>query len=237
MASETKNSTDQSLLTRQLLSRAHSPDTASRIFADKIQHRPLFLRPSSPPPSNAREARRAARRAKQLRAQSLRPKPVSARQRRSLGLYTVPKSTQKYAVYEPLHRLWVGYIHEVLGPELYTGGTGAAAKLAAADYHGAAAEVSRSSCPSRVGIRGIVIKDSRFAFEIITEKNKVKTVPKEGTMFRISVAAPDDEKGGDEGEEKGRRQKFTFEIHGDQFQYRSADRANKKFKQHYLKKL
>jgi ribonuclease P protein subunit POP4 len=157
----------------------------------------------------------------------------------------VPKEGQKYAIFEPLHNLWLGYIREILGNEVYTGGQGAAAKLASADFHGAGVEVVRSGCVGRVGIKGIVIKDSRFVFEIITPKNQIKTVPKEGTIFRIEVPAKDKEEkaatgpseeqpkeGGDAGSGK-----FVFELHGDQFSYRPADRATKKFKTHFLKKL
>ncbi|KAI1452730.1 ribonuclease P protein subunit p29 [Annulohypoxylon moriforme] len=223
-------------LTHELLSRAHSPDSTNRIFTEKIQHRPLFLKPTSPPPSsNARDARRRARAEKRQRAKALKPKPLSARQRRKLRLYDVPKDGQKYAVFEPLNQLWLGYVREILGSELYSGGQGAAAKLSGADFHGAEVEVSRSSCPSRVGIRGIIVKDARFIFEIITKQNQIKAVPKEGTMFRINVPPPQDQNQG--GATVQDRRPFTFEIHGDQFQHRSADRATKKFKQHYLKNI
>jgi ribonuclease P protein subunit POP4 len=219
---------DSQSLTQELLRRAHSPDSANRIYSDKIQYRPLFLKPSSPPPSTARDARRKARDDKKKRAKALKPKPLSARERRKLRLYDMPKDSQKYSIFAPLNKLWVGYIREVLGSEIYSGGQGAAAKLAAADFHGAEVEVARSRCPSRVGVRGIVVKDSRFTFEVITQKDQVKTLPKEGTMFRVHVPALDatlDQK------------PFCFEIHGDQFQLRSSDRANKKFKNHFLKKL
>ncbi|TGJ83608.1 hypothetical protein E0Z10_g5135 [Xylaria hypoxylon] len=215
-------------LTHDLLRRAHSPDSANRIYSDKIQHRPLFLKPSSPPPSTARDARRKARHERRKRAKALKPKPLSARERRNLQLYRLPKEGQKYSIFAPLNNLWIGYIREILGTELYNGGQGAAAKLSAADFHGAEVEVSRSRCPSRVGVRGIVVKDSRFTFEIITRQNQVKTLPKEGTMFRIHVPAPD---------AAPVQKPFCFEIHGDQFQHRSSDRANKKFKHHFLKKL
>ncbi|RYP73693.1 hypothetical protein DL769_004164 [Monosporascus sp. CRB-8-3] len=222
------NSNSQSL-TQELLSRAHSPDSATRIYTEKIQYRPLFLKPNSPPPPDARDVRRKALQEKQKRAKALKPKPLSARRRRKLGLHEIPKHGQKYTVFEPLNHLWLGYIREILGNELYTGGQGAAAKLSTADFHGAEVEVSRSNCPSRVGIHGIIVKDSRFVFEIITKQGQVKVVPKEGTLFRVNVPAEKDVADG--------RKLFTFEIHGDQFQHRSADRTNKKFKSHYLKNL
>lgn len=52
---------------------------------------------------------------------------------------------------------------------------GAGPMLVSADYHGALVEVVRSRCVSRVGIRGIVVKDTKFTFEIITMKNELKS--------------------------------------------------------------
>ena len=226
MASNQSTKKQAAGVTQELLSRAHSPDSANRIYADKIQHRPLFLKPNSPPPPDPRDLRRKARLEKHARARALKPKPLSARQRRTLGLHDLPRHGQKYAVFEPLHALWLGYARELLAGELYTGSQAAAAKLTSADFHGALFEVTRSRCPSRVGIRGIVVKDLRFVFEVITAKNQLRTVPKEGTMFRVEIPPAD-----------GRTPPFVFEIHGDQFQYRSADRTNKKFKSHFLKHL
>ncbi|SPO03237.1 related to ribonuclease P protein subunit p29 [Cephalotrichum gorgonifer] len=233
-------------ITQGLLARAHSPDSASRIFTEKIQYRPLLLRPSSPPPTNARDARRKARQAEKQKSKQ-KPKPLSARERRRLGLYDVPRDQAKYALFEPLHDLWLGYIREVLGNDIHRGGPETAQKLTSAEFHGAEVEVSRSGCVSRVGVKGIVIKDTRFVFEIITRRNKIKTVPKEGTMFRVVVPVEKRRAEGGEGEGEGADGKtagegagtedFIFEIHGDQFLYRAADRASKKFKAHNLKNL
>lgn len=228
-------------VTQALLARAHSPTTAERIYSDKIQHRPLFLRPTSPPPqTTARQARRKERERKaKERKKALKPKPLSAKQRRKLGLYDVPREGQKYATFVPLHNLWLGYIREILGTEIYTGGQGAASKLSSADMHGAEVEVVRSGCVGRVGIKGIVTRDARFVFEIITHKNKVKSVPKEGTLFRVEVPLPkaDSDVAATEEEQSTPKKSLVFEIHGDQFTVRSADRANRKFKPHFLEKV
>ena len=236
---DSKNKKDQPIAAA-LLSRAHDADEANRIFTEKIQQRPLFLTPSSPPPSDARAARRRAQeKKKQQRKKALKPKPLSAAQRRKLGLYDVPREGQKYALFEPLHQLWLGYIREILGAEVYIGGEGAAAKLASADFHGAGVEVVRSGCVSRVGIKGIVIKDSKFAFEVITPKNRLKLVPKEGTVFRFEVPVPGPKPEGEGvlGQEEEQMSNMVFEIHGEQFQFRSADRASRKFRSHFSKKL
>lgn len=229
-------------MTQALLARAHSPTSADRIYTEKIQHRPLFLRPTSPPPQvTARQARRKERERKtKERKKVLKPKPLSAKQRRKLGLYQVPRDNQKYANYIPLHTLWLGYAREVLGSEVYTGGQGAGAKLSAADMHGAEVEVVRSGCVGRVGIKGIVIKDSRFVFEVITPKNSIKVVPKEGTLFRVDIPPADEPEDGvskGECEKAPPRKNLVFEIHGDQFTVRAADRANRKFKTHFLKNI
>ncbi|PHH60935.1 hypothetical protein CDD81_1046 [Ophiocordyceps australis] len=213
--------------TQDLLLRAHSPETTKRIYSGKIEHRPLLLKPSSPPPSvlASRAARRKARRAEKTRAKS---KTLSSRQRRNLDIDEIPRDGHRYHLYEPLHQLWLGYAREILANDIFTGGPGAAAKLSSAELHGALAQVVRSRCPGRVGIRGIVVRDLKFVMEIITPDRGLKIVPKEGTTFRIEVP-PLDQKPG--------TNSFVFEVLGDQLKLRSADRANKKFKMHFLPNL
>lgn len=144
--------------------------------------------------------------------------------------------------------MWIGYIQEILALENERSlpiTAAAAAKLTSADYHGAEVEVVRSRCVSRVGVRGIVVKDSRGVFEVITKSDKLKTIPKEGTIFRFTIPLPEM---GEDGEtpadggvaaEEGEtaKRELVFELHGDQFMYRAADRANRKFKSHFLPDL
>ncbi len=218
---------------------------------------------------NGREVRRRARRIKQeQRLQrrhgghgqpKVKPKPLSARQRRAMGLYDLRReerngkangripSREPYATFLPLHRLWLGYMREVLSAqELRAGGTAAAAKLAASDFHGARVEVTRSACVGRVGICGIVVRDTRFVFEIVTPTNEVRMVPKEGTFFRVEIPVEEE---GQEEEEQGTKDKaaeqavndntprLVIELVGSQFMHRATDRANRKFKQHFYKTL
>lgn len=206
-----------------LLSRAHSPDRASTIFREKVQLRPLHLRPTSPDPNtNARAKRQYARLQKAKAARkSTKPKPLSAKQKRALCIYDIPVSQQKYSIYEPLHAMWCTYMREVLGERSYVDANIAGPLLVSADYHGAKVEVVRSRCVSRVGIKGIVVKDTKFTFEIITDKDVVKRVPKEFTIFRFEIPGKDEES-----------KAMVFEIHGSQFESRAPDRANRKFKMH-----
>jgi ribonuclease P protein subunit POP4 len=167
---------------QSLLERAFSPDTAATHYAERILKRPLTIRATSPTPS-ARAVRRRAlneRKAKDRKRSKNKPRPLSAAQKRKLCLNEIPKEQQKYAIYEPLHKLWVGYMREVLGvtdtsgDKVYVTPASAGQLLASADMHGALFSVVRSRCVSRVGLEGIVVRDTRFTFEIITKNNVLK---------------------------------------------------------------
>jgi len=173
-----------------LLSRAHSPSTANQIYTERIKTKPLLLRPSSPDPTtNVRSLRRKARQQKESlarrgRKKNRKPQPLCAAQKRKLCLYDIPTSQRKYAIYEPLHEMWCGYIREILS---LSGGSGGGARkehvsaasagpmLTGADFHGAMIEVVRSRCVGRVGLKGIVVKDTKFTFEIVTKGNEIKS--------------------------------------------------------------
>ncbi|KAI6899604.1 RNase P/MRP, p29 subunit [Hortaea werneckii] len=237
-----------------LLKRAHSPDQANTIFRERVKQRPLLLRPTSPDPDlDARSKRQSLRhqKAKSQRSSSsssTKPKPLSAKQKRRLDLYAIPASQRKYAIYAPLHRMWCAYIREILGlgregKRTFVDANSAGPVLVSADYHGALLEVTRSRCLSRVGTKGIVVKDTKFTFELVTMRDEVKVLPKEHTVFRFEVPFEDDgeeEKQkmgeGDEvvkKEEGEKRKPLVFEIQGGQFENRAPDRANKKFRAHF----
>lgn len=216
---------------QELLSRAHSPTTAATHYAERVVKRPLHVRATSPTPS-ARALRRRALNDRKEKARSrskLKPRPLSAAKKRALGLLEIPKEQQRYALYEGLHALWVGYMQEILaldGPTALVSAQHNGQILATADMHGAILQVVRSRCVSRVGLKGIVVRDTKFTFEIITQKNALKSVPKEHTIFRFEVPLP-----ANEANELSRP--LEFEILGEQFQARAPDRANKKFRMHY----
>ncbi|THY53105.1 RNase P/MRP, p29 subunit [Aureobasidium pullulans] len=218
-----------------LLTRAHDPSISSQIFREKVQNRPLLLRPSSPDPrEDARSKRQKARLEKaKANRKSKKPRPLTAKQKRELGVYDIPKEQQKYDIYVPIWNLWCAYMREILGMERsrYVNAAGVGPLLASADYHGAMIDVVRCRCVGRVGIRGIVVKDTKFTLEIITPKNELKTVPKEYTVFRFEVPFVEEDNDGDT-QMADPQKPFIFELHGSQFQNRAADRAARKFKQH-----
>lgn len=164
-----------------LLSRAHSPDSATQQFTERIKQKPLFLRATSPSASDNRSRRRLQRlRKKEYFLRHQKPRPLSAREKRKSGLYDLPKEECKYSIFTGLHELWLGYMQEVL--ELKTPPHAAhitpnshGSKLASADFHGAEIEVVRSRCAGRVGAKGIVVRDTKFTFVIVTERDEMKS--------------------------------------------------------------
>lgn len=248
-----------------LLLRAHLPETASAIFTEKVLHKPLHLRPTSPD-LNSRDARAQRRlhriRKKEKSQRHKKPKPLSAKEKRVSGIYDIPENAQKYDSYVPLHRMWLGYMCEILGmnkgKEAYIMAQSAGSKLASADYHGAEVTVVRSKCTGLVGLTGIVVRDTKFTFQVITKKNQLKSmlfsvtdniysaamltwrlvIPKKHTVFRFEIQQPGPNEDGIRLEARTGRdaipnqslKNLIFELHGSQFENRATDRATKKFK-------
>ncbi|KAL8638013.1 MAG: hypothetical protein Q9228_004791 [Teloschistes exilis] len=235
----------------ELLRKAHPPQTAATIFTEKVLHKPLHLRPTSPDPNSqdARARRRLQRvRKKEKSRRRQKPKPLSAKEKRVTGIYDVSKDLQKYHIYVPLYRMWIRYIWEILGmgrgKANWVTPQGAGVKLASADFHGAKVMVVRSKCVSLVGLRGIVLRDTKFTFQIITQQNELKVIPKNHTIFKIQIPQPDavDENPNpqldkDIGDDEMGVNVLIFELHGSSFEQRAIDRATKKFKQRNMIEL
>ncbi|KAL8731625.1 MAG: hypothetical protein Q9166_003313 [cf. Caloplaca sp. 2 TL-2023] len=233
-----------------LLRRAHPPEIASAIFTEKVLHKPLNLRSTSPDPN--RQDARAHRRLQRLRKQEKsrrrqKPKPLSANEKRITGIYDIPMESQKYDIYVPLYLMWLRYIWEILGmvkgKQTWVTGQAAGGNLASADFHGAKMMVVRSKCVSAVSLKGIVVRDTKFTFQMITKKNEIKTIPKNHTIFRFKIPQPDavempeSETAKDiSGDEMGPKA-LILELHGSSFEHRAIDRATRKFKQRNMAEL
>ena len=180
---------NSSHIAHKLLSRCHSPETTDRLFKERVVERPLLLRPTEATDARTERRQRREEKVAAQRRKSRKPKPLSAKEKRALCIYDIPKEHQRYTIYEPLHEMWCSYMREVLGIKPESNDTrdcsksqrvhvtvqAAGPKIVSADFHGAVIEVVRSRCVSRVGLRGIVVKDTKFTFEIITPTNKLKS--------------------------------------------------------------
>lgn len=185
-----------------LLSRAHSPTTAEHLFTDRIKNKPLILRPTSPPPSNNRQRRRLERlRKKEYYLRKQKPRPLSAKEKRMYGMHDLNKEGGecRWEVYEGLNRLWRGYVWDVLGLRTQATGEGNVVDmkevsaqnhgpmLASLDYHGAEVEVVRCSCVGRVGTSGIVVRDTKFTFVVVTRQDQVRSQSSSSLLIRLGT--------------------------------------------------
>ena len=167
---------------QSLLEKSHPAEEAAAIFRERVLHKPLHLRPTSPDPTSqdARAQRRTQRLRKESKAKRRKHiKPLSAKEKRITGVYDVPNSAREYSLYVPLHQMWLGYMAEILGLEegksIFVTAQSKGSILAGADYHGAELTVVRSRCAGLVGLTGIVVRDTKFTFQMITAKDELKS--------------------------------------------------------------
>lgn len=142
-----------------------------------------------------------------------RARGLSARQRRGLRLFDIRPEQQRYKLFLPLHELWKQYIRDLCnGLKPDTQPQMIQAKLLKADLHGAIVSVTKSKCPSYVGVTGILLQETKHVFKIITREDRLKVIPKLNCVFTMETDG------------------FISYIYGSKFQLRSSERSAKKFK-------
>ncbi|KAI7899787.1 Rof/RNase P-like protein [Cokeromyces recurvatus] len=150
------------------------------------------------------------RKQQQKKLRHKRDHKLTAKEKRKLKVYEIPKDAHQYKLFEPLSQLWQGYMSKLLQQGL----ANFEQKLIKADFHGATMTVIQSTNPSYVGVSGIVIQETMSMFKIITKENKLKQIPKNTSYFNIYIQEKDK----------------TYTLYGPQFVARPAERASKKFK-------
>lgn len=151
-------------------------DVVTPIEAHKLQinvnHQTTLL--PSKHPKTARQRKKAKKR---------KNKTLTRKEYADLGLYTLPTKSIKYKDLLPLHSLWTEYVREFLSlnessvlPDVsdanYDGFSKLLTKL---DFHGARLTVTRSKCPSLVGIAGVVALDTKNTFKLCAEDNRLRS--------------------------------------------------------------
>ena len=134
--------------------------------------------------------------------------------KQKLELLKLRKQDQQYSIFEPLNKLWNEYIISLLDGE-FKQTDDHFARICKADYHGALLTITQSKCSTNIGISGIVVKDAKNTFQLITKKNELKLIPKAHTNFRITIDG------------------VNLVLFGNQLRTRPADRISKKLKNHH----
>lgn len=89
----------------------------------------------------------------------------------------------KYTQFEQLYELWCDYFGTL------TGGCDGRPddRVLKADYHGCLLMVAEANNVDQVGICGIVVRETRQTFILITKQDRLLTVPKQGTVFLFAL--------------------------------------------------
>jgi len=135
-------------------------------------------------------------------------------ERRRLGLQNLPNNL-KYKSFVELHTTWRDYIEKFLNLDVSMSSPNQDmlnTHLAKADYTGCLLMVTKSKCPSYIGVKGIVIMETKNTLKIICADDKIRTIPKRDSVFTFII------------------RKWTFTLFGNQFNIRPSERASRKFK-------
>ncbi|KAF8063538.1 Rof/RNase P-like protein [Lyophyllum atratum] len=223
------------------------------MYASRVQGRQMLLEN----PARASKAKQALDE-KRARIQAAKEKKrkgiIGKREAKEKGVWRFDETQAKFDLFLPLHHLWMGYMSELLGllqpppsgpppPQAMQSGSSMHPKLVKADFHGSIMTVRQSKNPCLVGISGIVIHETENAFKIVTQRDKMKLIPKENSIFAFAVPLystlpPSYKQDQPLPLPDPKASKTTalqaphieFELHGNQFRFRSADRAGRKFK-------
>jgi ribonuclease P protein subunit POP4 len=106
------------------------------------------------------------------RAKKVRHRPVENLVRRAGGIKATMAGV-KYSQFEPLYELWCGYFAKLL-EEVTSKGTGRLDdRILRADYQGCLLRVADAPNPTQVGLNGIVVRESKQTFEMVTRLDKI----------------------------------------------------------------
>jgi len=216
------------------------------VYNTRVRDRQIIL-DNPPRDSRLKKAReeKKARRQKDLHRKKL---GVIGRKEAELkGVWKLEESQAKYERFLPLHALWRSYMSELLNLPQKPANPSSAnhvmpnssamhAKLVKADYHGAIVSVKKSKHPCLVGLSGIVYHETENAFKIVTPANAVKLIPKQNSIFTFRVPLYDTRP--DTTPSTSNLQtasaeglpEMEFQLYGNQFRFRAAERAGRKFK-------
>lgn len=190
---------------------------------------------------------------KKIQAHNRRYKDAADGQKRAFPIQRLVEkySIPQYSDFIAMNNMWQDYMQSLLFPNpsssTLPGINTLLPKLATADYHGCLLTVIDSKNALLIGVRGIVVLDTQHTFILVVPQNQdakedyhektsfspseqvggLRAIYKKDTLFAFDVLIPRD----DENECLG------FTIAGTRFEFRSPDRAARKFKNHKVNDL
>ncbi|EPX71008.1 RNase P and RNase MRP subunit [Schizosaccharomyces octosporus yFS286] len=143
---------------------------------------------------------------------SQKKKSLSSKEKRDLGLNRVPKHL-KYEQYEPLYSMWCNYLDEAIGNST---GESLLAKMIKAEYHGSYMRVIRCKSPSRIGIEGICVHESKNMLSLVTRNDTVVRIPKTDSIMQVIANMSN--------------RRLVIELYAHHLLLRAGDRSNRRYK-------
>ncbi|GLT47892.1 hypothetical protein SLA2020_215470 [Shorea laevis] len=111
-------------------------------------------------------------------------KHMSMKQLKKCGMLDLPRASQKFDMFKPMHEMWNAYVAQLLKT---TGKNQLAQCLLGADLHGAIILVAECKITTMTGVSGIMIRETAETFGIITQDDKFQVVPKRVSVFIFQV--------------------------------------------------
>ncbi|KAK6588828.1 POP4 like ribonuclease P subunit [Cryptosporidium xiaoi] len=147
------------------------------------------------------------------------PRVVNHRIKRNEGFFDVINDIKKrnlgYAHFIPLHSLWKQYMSGLIGGEDRKRNiklSQLSQYISQADFHGSIIKVISSRNKEYINLEGIVIKETKETFLIISRDNKPRTLLKNQTIFSMEFS------------------NYVIVLYGTQLRYHPAERVKHKFR-------
>lgn len=150
------------------------------VLDSKIQSRVLLL---DNPPGHGKAVEKARRKARESLGKRSK-KHMSRRRHKLLGSKALPLQYHRFELFLPMHEMWKTYAKRLVEDN---SGKMIEPSLLQMDLHGAVLAVLEAKIHNNVGVQGIVIRENANTFVIITSANKVKVIPKAGSVFMFQL--------------------------------------------------
>jgi ribonuclease P protein subunit POP4 len=98
-------------------------------------------------------------------------------------------------------------------------------KLVKADFSGAKVKIVKSKNVAMEGTEGLIVRESARAFVLISPNDAVKTIPKEGSVFQLTLPA--------HLTSKNNGKPVAVNVWGDSILYKGSERSKLKFKEKF----
>lgn len=161
---------------------ARGERAATSAIESRVQHKVLQLDNGCAQEGAQSASARAARAAGRIR------QDLSGKQYQKKGLGSLKAERGRIPSFRDLvgvHDLWKSYVARL---QVTSKNAKTLEQLVlGADLQGSYLTVSRSSVPSMVGLAGILLRETANTFQIVTPKEKARTIPKRGCAFRLAI--------------------------------------------------